>query len=437
MTGRDEIRRQILSLVRRFHEADREPHPFRPGEDVVRYAGRVFDAEELVTLVDSSLDFWLTAGRYAEEFETGLAEYLGVETALLVNSGSSANLVALSALTSSKLKDRRIKPGDEVVTVAAGFPTTVNPIIQNRAVPVFVDVQLGTYVPSLEAIEAAIGPRTKAVMLAHTMGVPFPVAEVRELCDERRLWLVEDNCDALGSRYRGRLSGSFGHLATCSFYPAHHITMGEGGAVVTTDDDLARIARSFRDWGRDCYCSGGENNTCGKRFSRQFGTLPYGYDHKYVYSEVGYNFKVTDMQAATGVAQLRKLPQFVEARKNNHSALHTGLASYGDRLVLHEAPQGADPSWFGYVVTVRPDAGFSRSDLVSTLEGARIETRSLFCGNLLRQPAYEGIDHRVVGTLENTDVIMEDTFFTGVYPGLEPAMVDHVLAVIEAFMRGR
>ena len=280
----------------------------------MRYAGRCYDHQELASLVDSSLDFWLTAGRYAEEFESSLAQYLGTETILLVNSGSSANLVALSTLTSPKLKDRQLRPGDEVITVAAGFPTTVNPIIQNRAVPVFVDVELGTYVPTLEQIEAALSPRTKAVMIAHTMGVPFPAREVREFCDRHGLWLIEDNCDALGSRYEGRLTATFGDLATFSFYPAHHITMGEGGAVAVANEDLARIARSFRDWGRDCYCAGGENNTCGKRFGQQFGTLPFGYDHKYVYSHIGYNLKVTDMQAAIGVAQLRKLDGFVAAR---------------------------------------------------------------------------------------------------------------------------
>jgi CDP-6-deoxy-D-xylo-4-hexulose-3-dehydrase len=291
MTDKASLRRQILELVRQFHAAEPKK-PFRPGDDTVRYAGRHFDEHELVNLVDSSLDFWLTAGRYAEEFEAQLADYLGVENVLLVNSGSSANLVAFATLTSPKLKDRQIKPGDEVITVAAGFPTTVNPIIQHRAVPVFVDVELGTYVPSLDQIAAALSPKTKAVMIAHTMGVPYAVREVREFCDRHHLWLVEDNCDALGSRYDGQLTATFGDLGTFSFYPAHHITLGEGGAVATANEDLARIARSFRDWGRDCYCSGGENNTCGKRFAQQFGTLPFGYDHKYVYSHIGYNLKV-------------------------------------------------------------------------------------------------------------------------------------------------
>jgi CDP-6-deoxy-D-xylo-4-hexulose-3-dehydrase len=432
VSAKSEIRSRVLGLVADFHRAG-TPKPFVPGVDTVRYAGRVFDERELVALVDASLDFWLTAGRYAEAFETDLADYLGVENVLLVNSGSSANLVALATLTSPALKDRRLKPGDEVITVAAGFPTTVNPIVQHQAVPVFVDVEPGTYVPSPERIEAALGPRTRAVMLAHTMGVPYRVREVREFCDRHGLWLIEDNCDALGSRYEGRLTATFGHLATFSFYPAHHITLGEGGAVAAADEGLARIARSFRDWGRDCYCSGGENNTCGKRFSQQFGTLPPGYDHKYVYSHIGYNLKVTDMQAAIGVAQLAKLPDFIAARRRHHDRIGEGLRPYERHLIRHTAPPGAEPSWFGYVLTVRPEAPFTRNQLTAALEEAKIETRNLFCGNLLRQPAYQGIPHRVAGALDNTDLIMERTFFIGVYPGLTPPMIDHVLATFAAF----
>lgn len=432
MTDSNRLREDILAQVSALHAAQAASQPaFRPGIDAVHYAGRVHDADELVTLVDASLDFWLTAGRFTEEFETGLADFLGIENALTVNSGSSANLVAFSTLTSPALGARRVRPGDEVITVAAGFPTTVNPIIQNRAVPVFVDVQLGTYVPTLAAIEAAIGPKTKAVMMAHTMGVPFELRALRDLCDHHGLWLIEDNCDALGSRFEGQYTGTFGDLATVSFYPAHHITMGEGGAVLTNSDDLARIARSFRDWGRDCYCAGGENNTCGKRFSQQFGSLPYGYDHKYVYSHIGYNLKITDMQAAVGCAQLRKLPGFIDARKRNHARLSAGLARHVDKLILHQAPTGADPSWFGYVISVRPEAGINRSDLVGALETARIETRNLFCGNLLRHPAYQDIDHRVVGTLDNTDLITTNTFFIGVYPGLSDPMIDHILSVFD------
>jgi len=435
MTDLQSQRAEILERVRAFQvHRESAASAFRPGVDPVRYAGRVFDADEMVNLADASLDFWLTAGRYAEEFEAGLAEFLDLEEALLVNSGSSANLVAVTALTSPRLRDRRLQPGDEVVTVAAGFPTTVNPIIQNRAVPVFVDVESGTYVPTVESIEAAIGPRTRAVVIAHTLGVPFPVAEVRELCDTRGLWLIEDNCDALGSRHRDRLTGTFGDFATCSFYPAHHITMGEGGAVVTGDEELARIARSVRDWGRDCYCAAGENNTCGKRFSQQFGTLPHGYDHKYVYSHVGYNLKVTDMQAAIGVAQLGKLSGFVAARKANHAALHTGLSPFADRLVLHEATAGSDPSWFGYAVTVRPGASFGRAELVAALEAAKIETRNLFCGNLLRHPAYDGVEHRVVGPLDVSDLVTTNTFFVGVYPGITRPMLDYVLETFASFL---
>jgi len=427
------LRRQILDLVREYQTAAPKK-PFRPGEDLVRYAGRYFDEKELVSLVDSSLDFWLTAGRYADEFEAGLAGFLGLGNVILVNSGSSANLVAFSTLTSAKLKDRRVKPGDEVITVAAGFPTTVNPIIQNRAVPVFVDVELGSYVPTLEKIEAALSPKTRAVMIAHTMGVPYAVREVREFCDRHKLWLIEDNCDALGSRYEGRLTATFGDLATFSFYPAHHITMGEGGAVAAANEDLARIARSFRDWGRDCYCAGGENNTCGKRFAQQFGTLPFGYDHKYVYSHIGYNLKVTDMQAAIGVAQLKKIKDFVAARKNNHAALAAGLKKHERHLILHTAPPRSDPSWFGFVITIRPEAPFTRAELVNALETARIETRNLFCGNLLRHPAYTEIEHRVVGRLSNSDVITTNTFFIGVYPGLTGEMIRHVLSTFDGFI---
>ena len=317
--------------------------------------------------------------------------------------------------------------------MAAAFPTTVNPILQNRAVPVFIDVELGTYVPTLEMIESAIGPRTKAVVIAHTMGVPFEVKEVRDLCRKKGLWLVEDNCDALGTRYDGGLTGSFGHFSTFSFYPAHHITMGEGGAVATDDVELARIAHSFRDWGRDCYCAGGENNTCGKRFNKRFGTLPPGYDHKFVYSHIGYNLKVTDMQAAVGVAQFRKLPEFISARKLNHAAIGLRMKKYEEYLVLHVAPPKADPAWFGYVITVREGAPFSRADLVNVLEGARIETRNLFCGNLLRHPAYKDMEHRVAGSLGNTDTIMNNTFFVGVYPGLTDGMIQHMLATFEKF----
>jgi CDP-6-deoxy-D-xylo-4-hexulose-3-dehydrase len=429
-----ELRQEIASLVREYHDVQFADRPFTPGVDLTHYAGRVFDADELCALVDASLDFFLTANRYADRFEGQLADYLGLSDALLVNSGSSANLVAVATLTSAKLRDRRLKPGDEVVTVAAGFPTTVAPLVQHQLVPVFVDVNLGDYTAVPEQLERAIGPRTKAVMMAHTLGVPFDLDAVLALAKKHGLWVAADNCDALGSRYRGRLTGTFGDLATFSFYPAHHITMGEGGAVATNDPSLARIARSFRDWGRDCYCAGGENNTCGTRFSQQFGSLPAGFDHKYVYSHIGYNLKVTDMQAAIGCAQLEKLDRFVAARRANFAFLAKALAPYADRLLLPHATPQSEPSWFGFAITVRENAGFSRADLVSFLESNRIETRSLFAGNLLRHPAFENISHRVAADLVNTDRITNDTFFIGVYPGLDRARLDHVADAFSRFM---
>ena len=440
MTGsRDDApgtRDEILRLVSRYYGERHAPAPFDPDRDPVRYAGRVFGEEEMRYLVDSSLDFYLTASRFTEEFEASFAEYLGLSDALFVNSGSSANLVALTALTSPSLGERRLQPGDEVITVAAGFPSTVSPIIQNGLVPVFVDVRLGDYNADPEGLRAAVSPRTRAIMLAHTLGVPFDVDTVMELVQKHDLWLVEDNCDALGARHRDRLTGTFGHLATSSFYPAHHITTGEGGMVVTNDERLARIAQSIRDWGRHCYCAGGENNTCGKRFSQRFGSLPYGYDHKYVYSQLGYNLKATDMQAAIGCAQLKRIDEFVVARKRNHARLLEALRTFEDRLILPVAPPNTDPSWFAFVITVRPDAGFTRADLTAYLETNRIETRGLFSGNLLRHPAFETIERRVVGDLVNTDIVMNDTFFVGVYPGIDDARMDHVIETFERFMAG-
>jgi CDP-4-dehydro-6-deoxyglucose reductase, E1 len=404
----------------------------------------VFDYAEICNLVDAGLDFYLTANRYAERFETEFADYLwgrgpegpkGPEgQVLLVNSGSSANLVALTALTSPKLGDRRLKPGDEVITVAAGFPTTVAPIIQNQLVPVFVDVNTGDYTAKPEQLTAAVSDRTRAIFLAHTLGVPFNLDVVTELVRKHDLWLIEDNCDALGSRYRGQLTGTFGHLATFSFYPAHHITMGEGGCVTTGDDDLARIARSIRDWGRDCYCAGGEQNTCGKRFSQQFGTLPAGYDHKYVYSHIGYNLKITEMQAAIGCAQLPKLDGFIARRKANFSRLTAMLSPYADRLILPQATAHSDPSWFCFVITVREDAGFTRNELTAFLEQNRIETRNLFSGNLLRHPAFAGVSCRVAGDLTNTDRVMNQTFFIGVYPGIGDGHLAHIERTFKRFM---
>lgn len=427
------IRQRILQLVYEYHGAKfgkKDPR-------FVHYAGRVFDSGEMLCLVDASLDFFLTAGRYAKQFETDFAKYLGLSNALLVNSGSSANLVALSTLTSPKLKDRRLMPGDEVLTVACGFPTTLNPILQNQLVPVFVDVNLGDYTAIPERLAEAIGPKTKAIMMAHTLGVPFDLGAVTYLAEDRGLWLIEDNCDALGSRYGGQLTGTFGHLSTFSFYPAHHITMGEGGCVATDDDELARIARSFRDWGRDCRCSGGENGMCGNRYGQQFGTLPAGYDHKYVYSHIGYNLKVTDMQAAIGCAQLNKLDKFTACRKSNFKRLSEIMAPYADRLILPRALEHSDPSWFGFAITVRPGAGFTRNELTRYLEINHIETRNLFAGNLLRHPAYEDIPLRVVGGLENTDLVTNNTFFIGVYPGIEDIHLEHIEQAFSDFMRGR
>lgn len=429
------IRQEIFALVEKLYKHKYQEKPFIPGKTPVRYAGRVFDEKEIINLVDSSLDFWLTSGRYAEEFESKLAQYFDVSDAILVNSGSSANLIALSTLTSHKLGDRRLKPGDEVITVAAGFPSTVAPIVQNNLVPVFVDVNLGTYDPIAAQLKEAIGPKTRAVFLAHTLGNPFDVDAVLELVKKHNLWFIEDNCDSLGSKYRERRTGTFGHLSTVSFYPAHHITTGEGGCVVTNDEELARIARSFRDWGRDCYCHPGESNTCGKRFSQQFGSLPPGYDHKYVYSHIGYNLKMTDMQASIGVAQLDKLEGFVRRRKENFDRLYGGLIPYQNRIILPKATLHSDPSWFGFLLAVKENAGFSRNKLTSFLERNGIETRNLFCGNLLRQPAFLDIKKRQIGDLKNTDLIMNNTFFIGLFPGIGKAQIDYILEMFEEFFK--
>jgi CDP-4-dehydro-6-deoxyglucose reductase, E1 len=432
----EQLRADILKLVEEYYQERFSGRTFEPGKDTIHYAGRVFKADELVNLVDSSLDFFLTASRYSDQFETAFTEFFGLSNAYLVNSGSSANLVAITALTSPKLGERRLRPGDEIVTVAAGFPTTLAPMLQNQLLPVFVDVALGDYTAIPDRLEEAIGPKTRAIAMAHTMGVPFDLDTVMRLAQIHDLLVMEDNCDALGSRYRGRLTGTFGDIATVSFYPAHHITMGEGGCVVTDDELLGRIARSLRDWGRDCYCAGGENNTCGKRFSQQFGRLPRGYDHKYVYSSIGYNLKVTDMQAAVGLAQLGKLEDFIARRKANFQKLYAMLEPYQERLLLPKATPNSDPAWFGFVITVREQAGFTRNDLTGFLEANRIETRNLFGGNLLRQPAFMDIPHRVVGDLTNTDSIMEKTFFIGVYPGIDDSQLEYIEAVFRRFMRG-
>jgi len=431
------LREQILELVQEYHGAGFVPREFVPGETPVPVSGRVFDADELLHLVDSSLDFWLTTGRYAKRFELEFAKAVGVRHALLCNSGSSANLLAVSALTSKKLGERRLRPGDEVITVAAGFPTTVNPIILNRLVPVFVDVELGTYNLDVSQLEAAVGPRTRAIIAAHTLGNPFDLDTVLAFAKKHDLWLIEDNCDALGSTYRGKLTGSFGDFGTLSFYPAHHITMGEGGAVLTNRPQLKLLIESFRDWGRDCWCEPGEDDTCGLRFEHQLGSLPRGYDHKYIYTHVGYNLKVTDMQAAVGVAQLAKLPSFVEARKRNWQLLYDGLKPLEDVLLLPRATEHSDPSWFGFPITIRDEAPFDRNELVWHLEGKKIATRLLFGGNLTRQPAYEELEFRSVGDLPNSDIVMNRSFWIGVYPGLSEEMIAFVISELKAFRRGK
>ena len=429
-----ELRADISNLVKDYYDLKFKDDAYIPGETPVRYSGRVFDEKELQVLVDSSLDFWLTSGRYTEEFESEFAEYFELEYSFLTNSGSSANLLALSALTSPLLGERKLKPGDEVISVAAGFPTTVNPIIQNGMIPVFVDVELGTYNINPEELKKAIGSKTKAIFLAHTLGNPYNLDAVQDLMEEYSLWFIEDCCDALGSTYKNKKLGTFGHIATCSFYPAHHITMGEGGAVLTDDDDLARAVRSIRDWGRDCYCAGGENNTCGTRYSGQYGNLPKGYDHKYVYSHIGYNLKVTDMQASIGVEQLKKLPRFIERRKENFRLWTEGFKKWEDKFILPYCIEGSDPAWFAYPVTVREDAGFTRTDLTNYLAENLVETRNLFGGNLLRQPAYLNIEKRVVGDLKVTDQIMHQTFFLGTFPGLTKEKIVFSLSVIEKFL---
>lgn len=435
MESHNIIRKKILALVEEYYNSKFKDQEFTPGSSPVHYAGRVFDEREMVNLVDASLDFWLTAGRYAEDFEADFSDFMELSDTIIVNSGSSANLIALSTLTSPLLGERKLNEGDEVITAAAGFPTTVGPIIQNKLVPVFVDIDLGAYNVIPEEVEKAVSKKTKAIFIAHTLGNPFDLKAISTIAEKHGLWLIEDNCDALGSRYDGRLTGTFGDLSTVSFYPAHHITMGEGGVVCTNDELLARIARSFRDWGRDCYCGPGENNTCGTRFTQKFGDLPIGYDHKYVYSHIGYNLKVTDMQAAIGVAQLEKLASFIEKRKQNHAFLKRGLVKYEDRFILPEATPRSDPSWFSFIITVREDAGFTRTDIARFLEENHIETRNLFAGNITKQPAYLQAATRTYGKLTNTDFVMNNTFFIGVYPGNDEEKLGYVLEVIDKFMK--
>ncbi len=439
--GRVNVRKmkEVLTLVihktvEKYYESiHKEVEDFVPGETYIRYARRVYDANELKTLVDSCLDFWLTAGRFAQQFEEEFSNFLGVKHCILTNSGSSANLLAISALTSPKLGERRLKPGDEVITTACSFPTTVNPIVQNNLVPVFIDVDIGTYNIQSEKIEDALSSQTKAIFLAHTLGNPFDLAKIMPLAKKYNLWVIEDNCDALGSKYDGQYTGTFGHIATVSFYPPHHITMGEGGALITNDTELKRLIESFRDWGRDCWCEPGRDNTCGKRFGWQLGTLPFGYDHKYIYSHIGYNLKVTDMQAAVGLAQLKKLPDFIKARKKNFEFLYKELKKYEDYFILPKVIDKGNPSWFGFPLTVKESSPFSRNEIVKFLEENKIATRSLFSGNIVRHPSFENVRFRGYGELNNTDFIMNNTFWIGVYPGLTNDMLEYVKGKFEMF----
>ena len=431
--NKDQLRQQILALVSQYGAAAGETQAFEPGATMVPPAGKVVGAREMELMVEAALDGWLTTGRFNDQFEARLASYLGVRHLITVNSGSSANLVAFHTLTSPMLGARAIRPGDEVIGVAAGFPTTVNPILQFGAVPVLVDVELGTYNIDVGLIEAAITDKTRAIMLAHTLGNPFHLDAILALCKKHGLWLIEDCCDALGSTYRGRKVGTFGDIGTLSFYPAHHITMGEGGAVFTNDPQLKQIAESFRDWGRDCYCAPGKDNTCGKRFCWKLGQLPEGYDHKYTYSHLGYNLKITDMQAACGLAQLDRLDGFVAARRANFAWLKERLQSCAEFLLLPEATTHADPSWFGFPMTLQAAANTRRVDLLTYLDQHRIGTRLLFAGNLTRQPYMIGRNFRVPGDLSRTDRIMNDTFWIGVYPGLQPEMLEFVARKIEAY----
>jgi CDP-6-deoxy-D-xylo-4-hexulose-3-dehydrase len=426
-------RSEILGSVRDWFGSNQTNSEFIPGETPIPVSGKVIDEDDIVSLVDACLDGWLTAGRFTEEFQRSLSRYIGVRDSLFVNSGSSANLVALSALTSPKLGNRALKMGDEVLTVAMGFPTTVNPIIQNNLSPVLVDINLDTYDAISERLVEAISPKTKAIMMAHTLGNPFNLELVLDLCKEHNLWLIEDSCDALGSTYNGKRTGGFGDLATISFYPAHHITTGEGGAVLVKSPLVKKQAESFRDWGRDCYCETGHDNTCKKRFEWQLGELPYGYDHKYIYSHIGYNLKATDIQAALGVSQLRKLDRFIERRRENFNYLHSGLKDI-EGLQMPKATENSEPSWFGFPITLDPNHPVNREELLRFLDNRKIGTRLMFAGNITRQPAYSKIDFRIVGDLTNSDIVMRRSFWLGVYPGLEKKMLEYVVESVREFM---
>jgi CDP-4-dehydro-6-deoxyglucose reductase, E1 len=434
MSESQQLRTQIAQLVAKYAQVSMNPAAFKPGQTLVPPSGKLIGVKELQLMVEASLDGWLTTGRFNEQFESRLAKFIGVKYLMTVNSGSSANLVAFNTLTSPKLGDRAIKQGDEVIGVAAGFPTTVNPILQFGAVPVFVDIEICTYNIDVSKIEAAIGPRTKAIMLAHTLGNPFNLDVIKAVCKKHNLWLIEDCCDALGSTYQGQMVGTFGDIGTLSFYPAHHITMGEGGAVFTNNLELKQIAESFRDWGRDCYCPPGKDNTCGKRFCWKLGNLPEGYDHKYTYSHLGYNLKITDMQAACGLAQLDSLKEFVAKRKLNFKFLKERLNKSEEFLILPTPTDGADPSWFGFPITMRENSPVSRLDLLTYLDQEKIGTRLLFAGNLTRQPYMLGKNFRVSGELKNSDRVMNDTFWIGVQPALTEEMLDYSASKIENFL---
>jgi CDP-6-deoxy-D-xylo-4-hexulose-3-dehydrase len=431
------LRQQILDLSEEYARRVHGPRTFVPGESSVAVSGKVMSPADMRNLVDSSLDMWLTAGRFSDEFEARFAQFFGTKYSLLVNSGSSANLVAFSALTSPLLRGQRLKPGDEVITVAAGFPTTVNPIIQNGCIPVFIDAHVPTYNADVAMLEEARSDKTRAVMFAHTLGNPFDLSVVKAFCDKHDLWLIEDCCDALGATYDGKPVGTFGDVATVSFYPAHHITMGEGGAVMTDRPALKKILESFRDWGRDCYCPPGKDNTCGNRFGWQLGSLPKGYDHKYTYRHIGYNLKVSDMQAAVGLSQLDRAPDFIAARRRNFGFLTQGLRDVEDMLILPEATANSDPSWFGFPIAVRPGGPRTREEIVGYLENHKVATRLLFAGNLLRQPAYQGVNCRVVGDLPQADFIMNNVFWIGVFPGLDQPRLDYMIETLHAALRAK
>jgi len=429
-----QLRKEIISKTIEYYQARFAYKEFTPGKSRVNYAGRVFNENEICNAVEASLDFWLTEGRFSEEFSEKISEFLGIEHILLTNSGSSANLLAFSALTSEKLGDKRLKPGDEVISVAAAFPATVTPIIQYGLIPVFTDIDIPTYNIDVEMMRKAITPKTRCIFIAHTLGNPFNIDAVMQLAKEHDLWVIEDNCDAFGSDYKGKKTGNYGHLSTISFYPAHHITTGEGGAVATNNPLLAQLVRAFRDWGRDCYCAGGENNTCGKRFSQLFGNLPLGFDHKYVYSEIGYNMKMTDIQAAIGAAQMDKLAYFCERRKENFKEWTRIFSKYPEYFIIPEATEGADPAWFAFIVTLKETTPFKRDELTGFLNSKLVETRNLFAGNMTKQPGFMNRNYRIAEHLNNTDYIMNNTFFLGTYPGLTKEMFNYAEEVLASFV---